>query len=294
MRQIKCEHCGYEFSVPDDSPLTQISCPSCGAMTTVPPPEDATPPPPRFDFKDGSPPATETKRCPVCGNEVPADAVLCVNCGYDWRTGRQIPSRPRPSMALMAASTILAAVLSGTAVYLFVTREKTSPPAAGRSRPRSLPARRQPATRQQPLQTQPAATTTAATVENVSPATPAPSQLATNSVAGSQPSPATQDSEREQLEKYRAWVTAKLDEKYPTFTHNQTVAIRLKSGIVYRGRFLGRKNEVIVILQKDATSREIPIASLDRPTRVRCDPAFRRKYIEYKVRVYQQRKLAKK
>ena len=33
---------------------------------------------------------TSTKACPSCGESVPLAGVLCIACGYDFRTGKRL------------------------------------------------------------------------------------------------------------------------------------------------------------------------------------------------------------
>ena len=38
--------------------------------------------------------APETKRCPICGKDVPAQAAFCGECGYNFATGTTPPQAP--------------------------------------------------------------------------------------------------------------------------------------------------------------------------------------------------------
>jgi hypothetical protein len=69
-----CPTCQAELSVPDESAGQTEACPGCGAMLTIPAR------------------ATSPRACPSCGVSVAGDAVLCISCGFDFRSGQTIQS----------------------------------------------------------------------------------------------------------------------------------------------------------------------------------------------------------
>lgn len=81
-RSAKCA-CGGKLVVPAQQPATEnpvaiATKPELSAMK--PAPANASPPPA----------ASATTKCPSCGANFPAGAVLCVNCGYNTRTGKTL------------------------------------------------------------------------------------------------------------------------------------------------------------------------------------------------------------
>src|SRR5215208_7702281 len=87
--KFSCAACGKEFRWKPEIAGRKAKC-KCGQTLTVPaaPPapaavQTAPPPPPPA-------PAPATPACPECGADLPANAVLCVNCGYNLKTGQKI------------------------------------------------------------------------------------------------------------------------------------------------------------------------------------------------------------
>ncbi|HIE10503.1 MAG TPA: hypothetical protein EYP62_02710 [Kiritimatiellae bacterium] len=109
--------------------------------------------------------------------------------------------------------------------------------------------------------------------------------------AGAEAPPSSELSAEERKrfrERIEQRLTKWLEERYPPFQKDEEAGLRLRSGIVYRGRFLGVKGDVVVIV-RGGRPLEIPLADLDRPSRLRSDTSFRRKYLEYAVKRYEQR-----
>jgi hypothetical protein len=103
--------CGRRYPVPDDKAGKKLQCKRCGAINRIPRPEVgdrddvlipfrdpgedegddgdddlglAPPEPPPLEIRD------PLRRCPACGHQDEASVVLCVRCGYDFRTGRRM------------------------------------------------------------------------------------------------------------------------------------------------------------------------------------------------------------
>ena len=65
-----CPACKKSFIAKTELAGRKIKCPGCGAVLTLPP---VKPP---------------SKACPHCGAELAPDAMICVQCGFDSRTGQ--------------------------------------------------------------------------------------------------------------------------------------------------------------------------------------------------------------
>ena len=76
MIQAKCSACGMSFKLDDKFAGKTATC-KCGQKFKVP-----------SLVADPQPPAQ--RKCPACSNIVAPDAVLCFECGYDFRTERII------------------------------------------------------------------------------------------------------------------------------------------------------------------------------------------------------------
>lgn len=112
MVEVHCV-CGRRYPVPDDKAGKKLQCKRCGAINRIPwpqpsdhddvvipfrdPGEDegdeddpdadlalAAPEPPPLEIRD------PLRRCPSCGHQDEASVVVCVRCGYDFRTGRRL------------------------------------------------------------------------------------------------------------------------------------------------------------------------------------------------------------
>lgn len=101
--------CGRRYTVPDDKAGKKLQCRRCGNVNRIPHPQQeaealvipfrdpgeedggdddllslAPPPEPPLEIRD------PLRRCPSCGFQDDVTVVLCVRCGYDFRTGRRL------------------------------------------------------------------------------------------------------------------------------------------------------------------------------------------------------------
>jgi hypothetical protein len=98
----ECKSCHKRFKANDKLAGKKVKCPQCGGVIQIP-----TPPPPKEEEGDlyalaeqpGAPapgrskpePQPESARnCPSCGAGLVENAVLCVVCGHDLRSGRKL------------------------------------------------------------------------------------------------------------------------------------------------------------------------------------------------------------
>jgi len=110
--KFSCPHCDQHIQADTSYGGMQITCPSCQGNFIVPTPTPASPPTPvltRPSLSVATPapvavPAVEAAGgCPSCGKPVAPGAVLCTNCGYNFKTGKAVQTA-RPG-ALAAAAT---------------------------------------------------------------------------------------------------------------------------------------------------------------------------------------------
>ena len=109
--KFSCPECGKNLKVKDEHSGKTITCPACGSKITVPAP-------------DGGSGAS----CPGCGAGVAPDAVICVKCGTNLRSGEKLATatgggpEPRPvsAEAIVAARRPVVFGLIGPAIKLAV------------------------------------------------------------------------------------------------------------------------------------------------------------------------------
>ena len=87
--------CGASFSARDDLAGRTVACPKCKQPLTIPRPQAAAAPAPHAnaDLFDGlglKARDESVARCPSCSAEMPPNAVLCVKCGYNVKTGKKM------------------------------------------------------------------------------------------------------------------------------------------------------------------------------------------------------------
>ena len=100
--EVVCR-CGQRLKAKEKLAGTKVKCPKCEAVLAVPRLSDAT--------GHGSsaavaqrpePAAGPTKRCPSCGNGIPAAKVVCPHCSYSLRLKKRmknsdVPVTPHPA-----------------------------------------------------------------------------------------------------------------------------------------------------------------------------------------------------
>ncbi len=92
--KFACE-CGKTLTAPDGSEGKRARCSACKRAVTVPSgfrlaaAEEATPVP-------GGEGGAAGDTCPSCKRPLAAEAVLCIHCGFDRRTGLQVGFGPQP------------------------------------------------------------------------------------------------------------------------------------------------------------------------------------------------------
>ena len=142
-RKAKCK-CGQTLTVPATPPAPAVTAPAAPAPTRpaparrapvrpsparssplppAPPAVEVPPEPNPLEWPDEPaagydtaqpppPPADET--CPSCGADLPANAVLCVNCGYNLKTGKKLAG-VTPAATPSAAAAVAAPEAPGAA-----------------------------------------------------------------------------------------------------------------------------------------------------------------------------------
>ena len=88
--EFTCESCEQAYRVKAELAGKKMKC-KCSHVMHIPQPA-ADDQPGVLDLDDlgiAAQPANFSKQCPSCNNDLPASAILCINCGYNLNTGKQ-------------------------------------------------------------------------------------------------------------------------------------------------------------------------------------------------------------
>ncbi len=88
--QIDCPGCSKSITIAEDQIGQTVACPHCGAEIELADDDEAQAPPASAGGGSG---------CPQCGKEMAGNAVVCIECGYDFRTGARAQSTETSSTA---------------------------------------------------------------------------------------------------------------------------------------------------------------------------------------------------
>lgn len=273
--EVVCTNCGRHFTVSEDLAGLAATCPRCEHQVAVPSSSGMRENRHRLQLRRGTP-ITGGRVCPACNAAMPADAVICVRCGFDTRTGTTWQTKQSYFAIWRRISPLLGVVILVGIVWTITKRWRESgsigePPvikpqtAAQREvSPESSPTQSLVVSAPVPAQIQDVAdTTTVATAQA--------SDTATNVVAEAPAGPSKADIEIR--------LTQTLNARLPLYAHGAQAVLRQKNGLVHRGEIvvLGTNS---VTLKTEMGIREIPFAVLDRDSRLRCDPDFRQRLIQ--------------
>lgn len=187
---------------------------------------------------------------------MPALRITCGRCGFDRRLGRRSlsaepPRGPRRLRFLLLGGIFALAIIVALALqggFSMDPRKRPQPP--------------------EPV----------ARIES-------PAAVATTPSSTDAPfAPAPQTSESPELDGHRETVRAKLDQNRPLYEPGQEIELRTSIGQIKRGILVARLTDRIVMQPKEGGTETVGFSSLDNLTRLRCDPAYRDQYIEYRSR----------
>lgn len=120
MIKFRCKNCTQKIGVKDEYAGRRIKCPKCGQAVRIPVPKpEPAEDPYELDLSQleaSDPPstsmlasiataesATAGKTCPNCGQALTEQAVLCINCGTDLRSGKSLQPNVGKSPAATSA-----------------------------------------------------------------------------------------------------------------------------------------------------------------------------------------------
>ena len=64
------------------------------------------------------------KPCPKCGAKAPADAILCVQCGYNFKTGKKLGGLSPETKRLITLGSVAGVILVGALVWFLIPKEE--------------------------------------------------------------------------------------------------------------------------------------------------------------------------
>lgn len=87
--KFPCPSCGKQYKWKPEMAGRSAKC-ACGAKFVVPTEQPASAKAPTATAAPPVEPAKSNAGCPNCGTALPPGAVLCVNCGYNLKTGKTL------------------------------------------------------------------------------------------------------------------------------------------------------------------------------------------------------------
>jgi hypothetical protein len=282
---LNCSHCGQVFSTPDKLAGQNIACTQCGKQVAVIASGIRSEGALKFQVKHDNT-ITGDKRCPYCEATMAAEAVICVRCGYDTRTGLRHLDNPQKSRMLQWILWGFGLVILAGLVKTFLFQGRTSD-----SKRALLPPIKQTLVATA-LATTPVTNKTAVTNEAMA----TNKTIATNKtpaihpVAGVQtalpPVVASVGKSPMDIAKigadYRVALKEQLEATYPMYAPGDAVVLRRGNGLIHRGTLAGLKSNAVIVVGNGQTN-EIPLKVLDRASRLKCDFAFRAEVVEFHV-----------
>lgn len=82
--QLRCPKCGQGLRLKEHCPGKRLVCPRCKATITAP------------DNRNESSRSPATRVCRACGRKLEPTALLCVSCGTNQKTGKQLRGAHSP------------------------------------------------------------------------------------------------------------------------------------------------------------------------------------------------------
>ena len=245
------------------------------------------------------------KPCPKCGAKAPADAILCVQCGYNFKTGKKVGGGlPPETKRLIILGAVAGVILVGALVWFLLPKEEEFVPPVPTRSEEQIAADREAArlAREEKLAAEKAAKEkeeadkkAAAEAEKARLEAEKEAALqaqaeaeAAAARAAEEAAAAEAEAQRQAFEAKKAQALetfrARLDQTEPMIQPGETVELRTRNGLVQKGVFkrYGRRDGIrFAVLETELNGTlEIPIQDMDPATRRRCDAEFRATYIQ--------------
>jgi multidrug efflux pump subunit AcrA (membrane-fusion protein) len=241
------------------------------------------------------------KPCPKCGAKAPADAILCIQCGYNFKTGKKVGGGlPPETKRLITLGAVAGVILIGGLVWLLLPKEEEFVPPSNVPSAEQIAADR--AAREQKLAEEKAAKEKEAAdkkaaeeAEKARIAAEKEAALQAQAEAEAAAARAAEEAAAAEAEAQRRAFEAKkaqaletfrvrLDQTEPMYQAGETVELRTRNGLVHKGTLkrYGRRDGVrFAVLATELNGDvEVPVPNLDPVSRRRCDAEFREAYLQ--------------
>ncbi len=250
---------------------------------------------PKLRVKRDTPPGGEgdTKACPKCGADCPEDAVLCVQCGYDFRSGTVHKTATGMSHTLLVIIAVVVSVViaAGAILILMNVFKKGDPQPIAAVSEDTPPAPPQPAHVGVPEEAVPERPEA---VEPPVEVTEEPEPLeepdALEEAVEEEIAEVVEQVEEEEIvdperemEEMRESLRLSLDDRVPPHLIGDTVVLRRMNGFVHRGELVAIRDGVALVVDGEIRER-VPLQELDRDSRLLVDMEFRERLVESRLR----------
>jgi DNA-directed RNA polymerase subunit RPC12/RpoP len=135
-----CPHCSQSLEAESDMVGQMIECPACQKTIPIPSPRSSKPQLTLRERPQASrqmnPPPSSTLSCKYCGAQHGADAVFCVGCGRNLRTGKPLQTRTetpqrqthsQPGISGGSVLFLIVLAVGGYFVWQHVNNNQTKP-----------------------------------------------------------------------------------------------------------------------------------------------------------------------
>lgn len=209
------------------------------------------------------------KMCPACRHSLPEDAVVCIYCGFNLKTGAHVAIRTsRINFKSLLKGLLGLLVVAAVGGGLFTQRDRLKELLGKTTR---------------------ASSREAAPRTSESPASPLPGKVPGATVETG--APAEDDALfniadlLNAAEGYKESVAVALQGMRPLIQTNGTVNLRLVNGRVKKGVLLAVTSSNILV-RTDTQTETIPLVKIDPNDRLLCDPRFRDRWVHFRSIAY--------
>ena len=279
---MKCSFCRQSFDFDSSSGLAQIDCPHCGKQNAVEAPASA---PKNLTLQHGAPNLSGAQPCPACKAQIARDAVLCVHCGYNLKTGQKTGQESwfaaNRGLVLLLGGGLLAVGL-GAGYLLWPEAETPPPPFAPAVEPVAAPPAA-PAVQPAPAAATNEPAAAAAPAEPVAAPPPPPPAPTAEELAAQKAAAERAAFEAKKAEAERN-LRLQLATREPLYKINEPVELRRKNGVLDKGTltsFSGTGTGRVALVATPTGEIGVPLVLLDNPSRRRIDAEYREAFIQH-------------